>query len=153
MSAPDWRDLFVEGWKYDRFANLAWLEPVVQEGTDEEKRVFRHILAASKIWVTRLDGRSMTAMPDVPATAEAIDDLTHEWIAVLPKLQYDTVIDYTNTRGEAHSCRVGDIVRHALNHGTYHRGQLRESFGARGAAFPETDFILFAFMREAGKLD
>jgi uncharacterized damage-inducible protein DinB len=39
---------------------------------------------------------------------------------------------------------VSDIAAHVVNHGTYHRGQLRERAEADGLDdFPETDLILF----------
>lgn len=147
-----WQEIFVEGWRYDRFANKAWLGPVLAHGSENDRRVLWHILAASKIWATRLQGESLSTMPEVPLTEEAIDAIYDQWDLALGSVEFEQIIGYKNTRGEAATRRVGDIVRHALNHGTYHRGQLRESFGSRGLDFPETDFILYSFERDEGRV-
>jgi uncharacterized damage-inducible protein DinB len=36
-----------------------------------------------------------------------------------------------------------EVVRHVINHGTYHRGQLRMLAELDGIAWPETDMIFF----------
>jgi uncharacterized damage-inducible protein DinB len=111
----------------------------------EALRVFNHILAASTVWVTRLEGESLTAMPEVPFAEESLVDLHRRWLRAVDQYEFDQVVDYRNTRGEPFSSTFVDIARHAANHGTYHRGQLRSMFGGRGAEFPETDFIGFSF--------
>jgi uncharacterized damage-inducible protein DinB len=145
MGSPDWRVVFREMLDYDLWANRLWLPVIVSDGLPEEKKIFNHILAASTVWVTRLEGESLTAMPEVPFTDEVLVDRHTRWCAALDRYEFDQMVDYRNTRGDAFSSNFGDMARQAMNHGTYHRGQLRSMLGARGAEFPETDFIGFSF--------
>jgi uncharacterized damage-inducible protein DinB len=148
MPVPDWRSILCEGFDYDRFANALWLPYILGREAPEASAVFHHILSASEIWVTRLGGVSLPAMPEVPVTQEALDGLHNRWIEVLKVDEYDREVSYTNTRGMAFVRKVGDIARHVVHHGTYHRGQIRQMFGAKEIDFPETDFIGFAFHRD-----
>jgi uncharacterized damage-inducible protein DinB len=141
--APSLESLLVEGFGYDRWANGLWLEPVNQFGEEGDWKVYGHILAASEVWVQRMDGISLTAMPLVPLQKESLDSLFQRWKTAIHAHEFSQEISYRNTRGDAFTRTFGDIVRHVLHHGTYHRGQLRESFGRRSLEFPETDFLGF----------
>lgn len=63
------------------------------------------------------------------------------WHSVLSQRDLGEVIHYQNLAGVPQSRALVDIALHVINHGTYHRGQLREM---ATDGFPETDFILFA---------
>jgi uncharacterized damage-inducible protein DinB len=148
MQYPSGKTLLREDFLYDYFANREWLAPLSERGTEEEKVIFRHILGANKIWLDRMHGYSHTSFPHLDPTEENLRELRDGWLAVLERFDYDHDVSYRNLKGEAGSRRLGDIARHVPNHGTYHRGQLRESFGRRGAEFPETDFILYSYHRD-----
>jgi len=148
MESPTWQAILKENFHYDHFANSAWLSPILAEENEEATKVFKHILAASQIWVTRLDGVSLSKMPDVAVSLESLDSLRDRWLAAANRIDYLTPIDYRNTMGQPYTRTFGDIARHAMNHGTYHRGQIRQIFGSQGLEFPETDYISFAFKRD-----
>jgi uncharacterized damage-inducible protein DinB len=148
MQEPSWKELLTESFVYDHYANSAWLDLGVEQGNEEEKRVFGHILSASEIWVTRLTGVSLPKMPVVPFTMDSLDSLRDRWLVQIDRLGFHDEITFTNTLGDTYTRTFGDIARHAANHGTYHRGQIRESFGARGLDFPDTDFMGFTFGRD-----
>ena len=148
MAEKELADVLRESFDYDLWANRLWL-PLLAPGEQEaELAVFKHILAASTVWVTRLEGTSLTAMPDVPATEDYLTELHRRWIAAFDRFKYGDVVAYRNTRGDSFTSCFGDIVRHVINHGTYHRGQLRGMCGLKGLPFPETDYIGFAFQRD-----
>ncbi len=148
MKNPDWRHLLTEAINYDLYANRLWLPSVVTSELTEATIVYKHILGASKIWVTRLGGTSLPAMPDVDLTDSALAELHGKWIDAVSKFEFDEVIHYRNLAGEPYSRAFGDIARHVLNHATYHRGQIRSLFGVCGLEFPETDFIRFTLDRD-----
>lgn len=52
-------------------------------------------------------------------------------------------VEFRNSAGQACADRVDDILRHLVNHGTHHRGQIASQLRAAGHA-PETlDFIVW----------
>jgi uncharacterized damage-inducible protein DinB len=145
MESPSWQFILRESILYDHYANSAWLEPILTHGDEESRKVFNHVLAASEVWVSRLEGHSLPKMPDMDISAETLDSLKTRWLAAVDRLGFGEVIDYRNTLGEPYSRTFGDICRHAMNHGTYHRGQIRQIFGSRGLEFPDTDYILYSW--------
>jgi uncharacterized damage-inducible protein DinB len=52
-------------------------------------------------------------------------------------------VHYADLRGEAQLSRVGESVRHLVNHGSYHRGQLVTMLRQLGHAAPNTDLIAY----------
>jgi uncharacterized damage-inducible protein DinB len=121
---------------YDRWANHRWL-PIV-EANEGLRPIFTHILNAQAIWFRRV------ADPDfaLPESLSAQIDANHAaWKSILPNRDYGELIQYRNLAGVPHECSFGDILTHVINHGTYHRGQLREM---APDAFLDTDYVMFA---------
>ena len=147
MSIVDNKVLLGDGHRYDLWANLLWLPRIVESGGDEERALFKHILSASKIWIVRFGVDSPSVPPEVVLSESALRGLCEEWLTFVEKFEYHTRIDYRTYRGAAVTGIFGDIARHVVNHSTYHRGQLREKFGAQGLDFHETDFLLYAASR------
>lgn len=144
MTTPDWRNLLRLDFDYDVYANRLWRSALELNGTEDDRRVFLHILSASEIWISRIEGQTLNSMPVVPATEEALVTLYERWLKAIDRFEFNQVIDYARLNGQPMSNTFGHIARHVVNHGTYHRGQMRQLFGSLQLEYPETDFILFA---------
>ena len=57
------------------------------------------------------------------------------------RLDLIRMVEYRNSKGEAWSNRVEDILTHVLMHSAYHRGQIALEMRASGAQPAYTDFI------------
>jgi len=149
----DW-EAFAEGFRFDIWANRLWLECIERKGLGEPDRaLLGHILSAQKVWVKRVQGESMGQMPVVDLTEEAMADIHRQWIEVLQTAGDDRVIDYHRTTGEALSSKLSDIAAHVINHGTYHRGELRGLCRVRSDEdFPETDRLRYVFATQGTRL-
>jgi uncharacterized damage-inducible protein DinB len=143
-------DLIIEGFEYDRWANRQWFAYLEGEGWPEaDREIFRHILSAQEAWLSRVDGISLNAMPRPSLTLDTLEALHGRWVSVLREHPEDPVIAYRRITGDAHAQPLGRIARHVVNHGTYHRGELRGLCRARNATgFPETDQIAFYTSRD-----
>ena len=53
------------------------------------------------------------------------------------------VIAYGDTRGTAWEERLGRMLRHVVNHSSYHRGQVVTMLRQLGAVPPSTDLIRY----------
>lgn len=73
------------------------------------------------------------------------------WKRMILGADLQRMISYTTFQGVACDNKVSEIVMHVINHGTYHRGQIRGIAGERGVEFPETDYI--RFLRESAGLE
>lgn len=146
------REWLLDGFRYDLWANRLWM-PVAtpdmrkvtvarpsempQEPRARAAEVFVHILWAQRVWLERL-GAPVEAEGEgwLPALYEA-------WEQVLSSRAMDEIVAYRNLRGMPFEQAVGDIATHVLNHGTYHRGQLREIADNFGLEYPETDYMIW----------
>lgn len=121
---------------YDRWANRRWL-PIV-ESNEVLRPIFSHILNAQAIWFRRVADPDFS-LPE--AFSDQIDNNHAAWKSILPNRDLNEVIHYRNLAGVPHECPFGEILMHVINHGTYHRGQLREK---APDAFLDTDYVMFA---------
>ncbi|HRI42829.1 MAG TPA: hypothetical protein PLL78_02280 [Fimbriimonadaceae bacterium] len=144
------RDLLIEGFRYDAWANRAWLAALPTfDDRDRAEAIFRHILVAQRIWLVRTLSEEETP-PFSDDLGEAVSRLSEAWIALIETCDPGAFVSYTTMVGESHFNTVDQIARHVVNHGTYHRGQLRGLKQAEGADdFPETDLI--RFLRQDGR--
>jgi uncharacterized damage-inducible protein DinB len=145
----DWQNL-KQMFQYDLWANSLWLETLNQKGDPEPDRgILAHILSAQRVWVERCRGTSLTSMPRVELTEEALSQLSQSWQNVLDGGE-DRTTNYRRTTGEPGSLSISHIAMQVINHGTYHRGELRGLYKSRNDDdFPETDFARFVFSLQA----
>jgi uncharacterized damage-inducible protein DinB len=118
-----------------------------------------HTMGAEWIWLSRWKGTSPTGMPeewDFP-THEALSsrwisldqDLT-DFASALSAEQLAAPLAYRNTRGEPYSAPLWQLMRHLVNHGSYHRGQVVTLLRQLGAEAVATDLVLFHRERDGG---
>ena len=135
----------IRQFQYDRWANLQWIEFLAESDVpDLYRQIMAHILGAQVIWVTRLEGESLAAIPVPPLTVSSVEELHQRWISALESRSADELIHYKKTTGDPFKSTLEDIALHVVNHGTYHRGELRGLCRASEREdFPETDRIRF----------
>ena len=141
------RDLLADGFRYDLWANLKWLS-VLDRFADRPRAeaIFQHILGAQRIWLARsLSEEEVPALPE--SLAEGFPMISEAWLEFLRISDPEAFVSYTNFKGESWFNTVEQIARHVVNHGTFHRGQLRGLAQAEGwDDFEDTDLI--RWMRE-----
>ena len=139
----------ISGFGYDFWANSRWLDCLsAKSNAEQDLAILGHVLSAQTVWLKRCQGFSLDKLPEVVPTEEILHSLYQGWLEQIELLQGNPIIDYRNTKGEPHSSPAHDIMRHVINHGTYHRGELRGLCLARNDQdFPETDLILYTLTR------
>ncbi|MBS1723948.1 MAG: hypothetical protein JSS66_13465 [Armatimonadetes bacterium] len=130
--------------RFDRWANGLWLECLHSKGwPDPDTAILQHVLAAQAVWALRFTGESPAAPPQVELTTKELDRVHEGWFSIIDRND-DPVVHYRRYNGEEQSLPLSEIAMHVVNHGTYHRGELRGLCLARGDDdFPETDFMLY----------
>lgn len=129
---------------YDKWANHQWLDSL--DGFRHLERPFQvleHILDAQFTWLERCGAIIHPQKVDVPLK-QLFDDSIGGWNDLVQSNDFDEIIVYQNSKGEQFAQPFGHIALHVINHGTYHRGQLRALAEQDGyTAFPETDLIFY----------
>jgi uncharacterized damage-inducible protein DinB len=150
-------------YEYNRWANHRVLDAVSSIPDDEFLRdlgssfpsvrdTLVHILAAEWVWVSRWEGVSPTAMPEGWASS-TYDQLRVHWREVEQRQQkflangtedrLDQPVAYQTTDGQRFEIPLWQLLRHVVNHSTYHRGQVITMLRQLGAGTVSTDLVLF----------
>jgi uncharacterized damage-inducible protein DinB len=111
-----------------------------------------HMVGSEWIWLRRWQGDNPTSIPDW-VSQPALDDLETRLAAIegerasflgqLTDADLERVVSYRGLDGQTFSHPLGDLLRHVVNHATYHRGQLATMLRQLGHAPPSTDFTRY----------
>jgi uncharacterized damage-inducible protein DinB len=111
---------------------------------------FAHLVAAEWVWVERWHGRSSSTPPDWVGVATFDELCAHldqvqrdraAYLAGLAAADLARPIPYRTFAGVESANPIGELVRHVVNHGTYHRGQISMRIRQLGDQPPSTDYI------------
>ncbi|MDH3223006.1 MAG: DinB family protein [Gemmatimonadota bacterium] len=115
-----------------------------------------HMVGAEWIWLERWRGRSPTSspewlsLPDAAELEERWEALAAErasWLTSCPESELEAALSYRRLNGEPGFSRLELLVRHVVNHSTYHRGQVVAFLRTLGKAPPSTDLVLWDRLR------
>jgi uncharacterized damage-inducible protein DinB len=159
MSADEARTLLA----YTRWANDLMLEAVGALSDEQFTRDLNssfpsvrdtlvHLAGADWLWLERWNGRWHGALPD-DWTDLSFADIATRWRDVqgqraemFANATDDDMrrpVSYRNIRGEAFTQRMDALIRHVVNHSTYHRGQITTMLRQLGAVAPSTDYVVY----------
>ncbi|HSH45729.1 MAG TPA: DinB family protein [Longimicrobiales bacterium] len=152
-----------ELYEYNRWANQRMLEAVAALPEEDFVRdlgssfpsirdTLVHVLSAEWVWLSRMNGRSPRAFPAEWKLA-GLGVLNAEWdklareleafVAALSEPDLDRLIPYHNLAGRPFTSTLSQMLRHCVNHSSYHRGQVTTMLRQLGAAAPATDLIRY----------
>ncbi|MEZ4417625.1 MAG: DinB family protein [Gemmatimonadota bacterium] len=152
-----------ELYAYNRWANERILAAVVQLdeaalGRDlggsfgSVRDTLAHMLAAEWIWLERWTGRSprsldtgwdLSGLADIQTRFAEVEERRERFLQQLDDEALHAELDYQNTRGEPFRSALWRLLRHVVNHGTYHRGQVVHQLRQLGEPGVSTDMVLF----------
>lgn len=133
--------------QYDAWANRETVESLRDRPPERSLRWMAHIIGAEYVWLARLEGRSapLAVWPDlgVDACREKVAALARLWPAFLEvhRNSLGEAVSYTNTKGEAWTNTVEEILTHVTVHSAYHRGQIASDVREAGMTPAYTDYI------------
>ncbi|WP_066829859.1 DinB family protein [Rufibacter ruber] len=139
--------------EYNVWANwrvLKSFDRVEGELPEYSQLMFSHLLNAQAIWIARITG---TKSPVTVLQVHSLEELHKLHEQTSPKLvelysnadetELNRTIEYTNTQGKAYSTKVRDILTHAINHATYHRGQVARGLRLAGHEPVNSDYVTY----------
>ncbi len=153
------RELFA----YTRWANGLMLDAVARLGPEELTRnlgssfpsvreTLVHMLGAEWRWLERWRGHPPGPLPsswDLSTLASIrqiwaeVERAEEAYVAGLTDADLERVLSYRYSDGTPGRANFAQMLRHVVNHATYHRGQVTTMLRQLGAAGVDTDLITF----------
>lgn len=134
--------------QYDAWANRETLDSLRKAAPPPRSlRWMAHIVGAECLWLARLRGETATLAVwpelDVDACGVHLEELSHRWPEYLEdsRKSMADIVSYTNSKGEAWTSTVEEILTHVPFHSAYHRGQIATDLRAAGMVPAYTDYI------------
>jgi uncharacterized damage-inducible protein DinB len=111
-----------------------------------------HLVSAQWIWISRWKGESPKAMwaaaefPTQASVREKWEPLAGDLKAFVAAQTEESVakpVNYKNLKGEPMSYPLGHLMLHAVNHSTYHRGQVTTLIRQLGGQPMSSDLVVY----------
>lgn len=113
--------------------------------------LFSHMLTAEEVWLCR--AKNMQAptqrLWQVYANEtlqQMVEENSRSWLEYLEsrgESDLTQAVVYQNTKGEAFSTSLNDIITHLVNHGTHHRAQIVSMLQQEKIQAPASDYIVY----------
>lgn len=161
-------------WGYHWWANHLHFDLAAKLGEEEARReigkqfsfptlkgMLTHIYAADWVWLERWKGNSPTAMPgeadlatlaDLRARWDPFEQEQRRFIGALKPADLRREVAYKDTRGNAFSSPMWQMLQHVPNHATHHRSEIATMLTMVSGSPPSTDLIhYYRTVARAGK--
>jgi uncharacterized damage-inducible protein DinB len=134
--------------RYDMWANEETLRSLHQ-GAPPAKSVrwMGHIIGAEFLWLARMQGRpsQLAVWPELSveqceSQMRQLPQALSQAVAELSRTP-DRPVTYTNSKGEAWTSTIEEILTHLVIHSAYHRGQIASDLRNAGQEPAYTDYI------------
>ena len=112
----------------------------------------QHIYYADRIWLSRLEGRTLASFVD-PEPGPDLDALKEHWPVVIrglrdfveyaPEGLFEQDLPFKRLNGDAQSMAHWKVLLHIVNHATLHRGQVMGMLRQLGHVPPGTDYLFY----------
>jgi uncharacterized damage-inducible protein DinB len=163
------RDDFAALFAYNRWADdrvVAACRALPQEafarelpgGMTSVRATLVHIASATLAWSRRIGGEDVTSptteaeLPTVDDAARVLSDVHDAFDRMVPQLTPQRLagtFSYRNFKNEQKQLPLWAVLRHAVNHASYHRGQVAVKLKRLGVEPPATDLVLWAIEQTA----
>lgn len=113
---------------------------------DKTISLINHILNAQQIWNARILGEKTFEVWQINPF-ESLVEINHtnflKSIDIIRNFDPDQKIEYQNSRGTKFENTIFEMLFHAVNHSTYHRGQINSLLKQSGLTPLLTDYIFY----------
>ncbi|TZF98792.1 damage-inducible protein DinB (plasmid) [Chryseobacterium panacisoli] len=113
---------------------------------DKTISLMNHTLNAQQIWNARILGETTFEVWQINPF-ESLEEINHanflKSIDIIRNFDLDKRVEYQNSRGTKFENSIFEMLFHAVNHSTYHRGQINSLLKQSGISPVLTDYIFY----------
>jgi len=119
-------------------------------GWPSVRATFVHIAGATDAWAERFAGKDVLELPkesalpkleDATRVLRSAQEKHRAHLKTLTRETLDRPFSWKNLSGEVKTAPFGIVVRHVVNHQTYHRGQIASMLRRLGGRPVATDMV------------
>lgn len=119
----------------------------LEDKPDKSIKLINHTINAQQIWNARIKNNKVSrGVWDISPLKELrvinIENYENS-LAIVNDCDFDEKIIYSNTKGQTFENTIREMLFHAVNHSTYHRGQIASDFKQNGIEPLITDYIFY----------
>lgn len=143
---------FSELFKYSHHYNQLLIARLLEnpdQVSEKAIQLFNHIINAHQIWNGRVLNEAPFGIFEIHPARELqqLDSINFQnTLKIMESRELSEIVDYRNTKGQAYSNSLRDILFHVINHSTYHRAQIATEFKQHGMDSVTTDYIHYKWM-------
>lgn len=143
------KEYYKQLFEHEYWANLKVLETLIsaKERPKRAIEIFSHLIAAQRIWIDRVLGNQTDVKVwevfEVEIMLELLEFNYSELEKIIEKQDLKQLISYENSKGEAFTNIISEVLSHLLLHSAYHRGQIVLLLKPHSESLPTTDYIFY----------
>ncbi|MFP3831569.1 DinB family protein [Chryseobacterium sp. SIMBA_028] len=143
------KEKLIDLFEYTNHFNIEMIKVVSENREiidDKTISLINHTLNAQQIWNARIL-REITFEVWQINPFESLVEINHEnflkSIDIITNFDLEKRIEYQNSRGTKFENSIFEMLFHAVNHSTYHRGQINSLLKQNGITPVLTDYIFY----------
>ncbi|ASK29490.1 damage-inducible protein DinB [Chryseobacterium sp. T16E-39] len=118
----------------------------ISEVDDKTLALINHTINAQQIWNARILGEQAFEVWQINQTDD-LQEINHKnfltSIQIVQNFNLENRIGYQNSKGTKFENSIFEMLFHAINHSTYHRGQINSLLKQNGIEPLLTDYIFY----------
>lgn len=143
------KEKLIDLFEYTNHFNLEMIKVIAENRElvdDKTISLMNHTLNAQQIWNARILNETTFEVWQINPL-ESFVEINHnnflKSIDIISNFDLDKRVEYQNSRGTKFENSIFEMLFHAVNHSTYHRGQINSLIKQNGITPVLTDYIFY----------
>lgn len=144
------KQFFKELFEYTFHFNTIVIDSLLKNDNpipEKALQLINHTINAQEIWNTRIEEKPCSVdvweIRPLDTLKKINEDNYQNSLTIIDMFDLEMKIRYTNSQGKTFENSVRDMLFHAVNHSTYHRGQIATYCKLNNLTPQVTDYIFY----------